>query len=124
MTTPMSTTYEFANLLHARAFVNGKQDRAVAHASIHANQRLQVGRVDQIDLVDADDRSYSPFLRSDQESIDQVWLNGWLGGATDDQQLVDIRHQDMLSPAARPADNAMPRFHAFDNAFIVLSGTK
>ena len=53
-----------------------------------------------------------------------MWLDPRFGGAGDNQNLVDVGHQDMLPAAARSSQHAAPRFDPFDNPIARRIDTK
>ena len=63
-------------------------------------------------------------MRADQKAIDQIRFQVGLGGAADDQHLVDVRDQEMLPPAAVAAEHAVPRLDPFDDAFACAGRAK
>ena len=126
-TTLARPEHRAAEPLDAEARLRAQQQHFVAHLAVHAHQRLQVGRVGQVDLVDADQRPHAPLFGRHQQAVDQVRLQPGLGHAGDDRQLIDVGHQDLLPPADRPADAPVPRLDPFDQAFLglgVLDGAK
>jgi len=76
-----------------------EQENLVAHLAVHTDQRLNLRRIAQIDLVDADDRPQVTFLGAGNEAVDQVWFQARLGEAADNQRLVDVGNQDVLPTA-------------------------
>ena len=88
---------------------------AVSHPAVDADQRLQIGPIDQIDFVDAQHRLNSVLLGRDQKAIDQVRLDPRFGGAGDDENLVDICDQDMLPAAARAGQHSAARLDSLDD---------
>ena len=57
---------------------------------------MQVGRIDEVDLVDAHDRLDPHPLGFDEEAVDQVRLEVRLGGAGHDHELIDVGDEDLL----------------------------
>ena len=92
------------------------QQHLVAHLPIHAGQRHQVGRLDEVDLVDADQRLDPDPLGFDQEAVDQVRLERRLGGAGHDQQLIDVGHQHVLPAFAGAAEDGAAGLDPLDQA--------
>ena len=56
-------------------------------------------------------------LGFDQKAVDQVRLESRLGGAGDDQQLIDVGDQHVLPAAALAAERAVPRLDPLDDSF-------
>ena len=90
------------------------EQHAVAHLAIDADQRHQIGRLDEVDLVDAQDRLDPHPLGFDQEAIDQVGLEIRLGGAGHDDELIDVGDQNLLPRFAAAAEDVLPRLDPLD----------
>src|SRR5262245_5516267 len=79
------------------------QEHRVTHAAINADQRLQIDGLNEVDLVDADDRPQLAFFGADQEPVDESRLQSRLRGAGNDHHLIDIGHDHVLLAAHRAA---------------------
>src|SRR5262245_38911976 len=90
----------------------------VSHLTIDAGNGHEIGRINEIDLVDADDGLDLHPLGFDQKAINQIRFQFWLGGAGYDQQLIDIRHEDLLPAFAHAAEDVTPRFDPLDQTVI------
>ena len=95
-------------------------DQDLLQLALIRHQRLERGGLHQIDLVDAHDRPDAALLSSDQQTVDQVRFQSGLGGAGDDQHLVDVRDDDVLAPAAGTAETPTPRLHSLDDSLIQI----
>ena len=58
----LSRRQQAAEPLDAEAGLRAEQQDLIAHAAVDAGQRLKVGRLDQVDLVDADDGPHAALL--------------------------------------------------------------
>ena len=105
-------------LLHADAALGGDEQHLVAHLAENASERLEVGRLHEVNLVDAKDGADAVAFRFDQHPVDEVRLEGRFSGARDDNHLVDVGHQHVLPLAAGAAEDAAPRFDPLDEAIF------
>ena len=86
--------------LDAETGVGTHEQHVVAHLAVDADQRLQVGPLDQVDLVDAHQRRDPGLLGGDEEAVDQVRLEVRFGRAADHHELIDVDDDDVLAAAA------------------------
>ena len=88
-----------AEALDAEAGLRAEEQDFIAHLAVDARQRLAERRIDEVDLVDADDGPDAAFFGGHEHAVDQVRLQPRLGGAGDDQQLIDVGDEDLLAAA-------------------------
>ena len=110
--------------INAKPSGRGDEQDVVTELRIDANERHQIGRLDEIDLVDADDRPNLGTLGGHEQPVDQVRFDAWLCRARHDDQLVDVRDQHMLSTAAGAAHYAVAWFDALDDALFGPLGSE
>ncbi len=91
---------------------------------VNSDERHQIGRLDEIDLVDANDGANAALLGGDEQAVDQVRLHSRLGRARDDDKLIDVGDQHVLPTAASAANDAVAWFDPFDDPFALAFGTK
>ena len=60
--------------LDARRRRGAGQNHLVAEPGVHSQDRLQADGIDQVALVDAQDRPHASFVGADQQAIDQIGL--------------------------------------------------
>ncbi len=68
-----------------------------------------------------------PFSAATSKRSIRLRLQARLGGAGNDGQLIDVGDQDLLPPANRPADAALPRLDPLDDSLLgvaVFDGAK
>ena len=82
-------------LLHPPTFDGTEHQDPVAHLSITADEGLELLWGEQIALVQTDGRLDAILLGGRQDTVDQVRLDGRLGGTCNHEDLVDIRCDDM-----------------------------
>ena len=124
VTTLSRTCEPFAQSVDADAGGGRHEQHFVTELRVHADERHQIGRLDEIDLVDADDRTNAALLGRDKQAIDEIRLQARFGGARDDHELIDVRNEHMLPAAAGAADHAVPRFDALDDSLFASLGAK
>ena len=99
---------------HARD--RGAEGRRVAHPGVDAGQRHQAGCVDEIDLVDADDRANAGRLRSHDQAVEERRLQVGHGCAAHDDHLVDVRDEHVAASTAGAAEGIPPLLDRLDHA--------
>ena len=93
-------------------------ERLVAELGVQADHPL-VGRdVDEVGLVQDDDRPDVPLLGGDQVAVDQRQLQPRLGQGRDDQELVDVRRDDVLLAAIPPRERPRAALDLLDQALV------
>src|SRR5690606_15286934 len=96
----------------------------IAQLCIDTGNLLNIGRVHQIELIEADHRTDVILLGGQQIAIDQRRFESRLGTAGHDQQVIDIGDNHMLAPAAGAAEHAVTRLDALDHSAVVTVGKK
>ena len=89
-------------------------DRLVAELGVKADHPLARRQVDQVGLVEDDDRRHAPHLGRDQVAVDQAELEPGLGQGRDDEHLVDVGGDDVLAMAIAAGDQPAPGFDLLD----------
>src|SRR5262245_56699309 len=80
-----------------------------------------LGRIDEIDCVEAQHRLNAPLGGAGQIAVDQVGLQIGLGKGDDDDDLIDVGDEHMF-PAARGAfEHAVTGLDALDEPFIAVA---
>ena len=92
-----------AQSLDAEAGRRRHEQHFVAELRVDADQRHQVGRFTRSILLMQMIGRMPRLLGRDQKAIDEIRLQPRLGGAGDDDQLVDVGHEHVLPPAAGAA---------------------
>jgi len=88
--------------VHTKTAPNAQRQDLVAHLGIGPDDRLQLGEIDEIDLVDTDNRTDFRLLRRDEHPVDQIRLEIRLRRAGNDQNLVDIGNENMFAVLTFP----------------------
>ncbi len=99
----------------AARFRRGQQN-SVSQGRVDPGNLLEADGIDQVNLVDHNDRLHVALFGGQQEAIDQSGFQRGFGRAGDDQQIVNVRHEDVLLTAAGAADHSAPRFDMFDHS--------
>jgi hypothetical protein len=102
----------------AEARPRAGQERGNAQLAVQADQRLVRHRVYQVDLVETDDRRDSALGRARQVAVDEVRLEVRLDQRHDDDKLVHVGHEDVLSAARRPRQQAVTRLDPLDEPLV------
>ena len=93
------------------------EQRRYAQLTVVPYQRLILGRVDQVALVEAQNRRDLALLGAGQIAVDEVRLEVRLNDGHDDDDLIHIGDDDVLPAARRARQHAVPRFDPFDEPF-------
>ena len=94
------------------------QQRRDAELAVQADERLVDRRVDEVGLVQAEDRRDAALLGAGEVAVDQVRLQVRLDQRHDDDDLIDVGDQDVLPPREAAGQHAVPRLDALDHAFV------
>src|SRR5262249_34812427 len=84
---------------------------------IEANKGLNESMVNQVRFVETNDGSNPAMGRADQISVDQMRLEVRLDEGHDDDDLVNVGDDDVLSAARGASQETMSRLDALDQAF-------
>jgi hypothetical protein len=90
---------QLAQSFNAETRARTRQQRGNAELTVKANRGLPVGGVDEVGLVEANQRRDAALLGAGEIAIDQVRFQIRLDQRHDDDDLIDVGDQDML-PAA------------------------
>src|SRR5207247_298730 len=85
--------------------------------AVIANDGLHLHRIDQVRLVEADDRLDPALRRTRQVAVDQVLLELWLFQGDDDHHLIDVGDQHVLAAARFARQDSVAWLDGFDGAF-------
>jgi hypothetical protein len=96
----------------------------VAQLRIHTDERHEIGWFDEVDLIDADERSNLTLLRRHEQAINEIGFDAGLGRAGNNDELVDIGHKHVLPPTAGATHNPAPRLDALNDSFLRALGSK
>ena len=90
------------------------QHHLVAKPGIESRPADQFGRIEQIDLVDTQNRRDLPLFGADQKPVDQDGLE--VVGGDDDHELIDVGDDQVGTVPAAAREHAVPGFDPLDHA--------
>eukprot|EP00456_Euglypha_rotunda_P079356 TRINITY_DN761_c1_g1_i7.p1 TRINITY_DN761_c1_g1~~TRINITY_DN761_c1_g1_i7.p1 ORF type:complete len:241 (+),score=36.43 TRINITY_DN761_c1_g1_i7:828-1550(+) len=95
-------------------------DDSAAETSVHSDQGLQIGDIDQVALVNDDDGCDLSLGGAHQESVDQRGLQRGIVGRRDNRYLSDIGNQDVLLVLMATGQHPLPRLHTLDHSVLAI----
>lgn len=104
--------------IEAEAALGTDEHDFVAELRVDAAEHLEIGGINEVDLVEEDDGGDVSFGRADQEAIDEMRLDHRFFGGDDDGDLVDVRDQEVLSVLAASAEHPATGLDSFDNTSV------
>ena len=110
--------YPGAQEVHSPAFYGAEHHGLVPHLRVATDEGLKPLGIDQVAFIDAYGRFDLILLGRRQDPIDQIRFDAGFRGAGHDEDLIDVRCDDMPAILARAAQFRRSRFDAYNPALV------